>query len=117
MPMLPKPNRLPSSKFVQVLRRGKRVTLPAMVLVYQANDLNLARFGFVVSAKIDKRATGRNRMKRLLREAVRLMLPQMEKGTDGVIVVRKSLLSLKYPEVERLVKAILFQARVLRSQY
>ena len=45
------------------------------------------RFGLAVSRKVDPRAVGRNRIKRVLRENVRHLRPQLA-GGDYVIVAR-----------------------------
>ena len=46
-----------------------------------------ARLGLAVSRKVDPRAVGRNRIKRILREATRRMRPQLA-GGDYVVVAR-----------------------------
>ncbi len=88
--MLPTINRLPSVDVSPLLRRGTRVHEQSFDVVYIPKE-NGFRFGFVVSAKVDKRATARNRIKRLLREAVRSMLPELVRGVDCVIVARQSM--------------------------
>lgn len=85
--MLPATNRLPSIDVSPLLRRGARIREQSFDVVYIVKE-NGFRFGFVVSAKVDKRATVRNRIKRLLREAVQRMLPDLSQGIDCVIVAR-----------------------------
>ena len=46
-----------------------------------------ARLGLAVSRKVDTRAVGRNRIKRVLRNATRHLLMQMARG-DFVVVAR-----------------------------
>jgi len=48
-----------------------------------------SRFGFVISNKIDKRATRRNSLKRRIRAVVEEKLPQIPGGIDVVIQVKK----------------------------
>lgn len=52
------------------------------------NNMDVSRFGFVVSKNIDKRATARNRIKRVLRERVRTLLPNLPTGKDVIIIAR-----------------------------
>jgi ribonuclease P protein component len=85
--MLPAINRLPSTDVSPLLRHGKRIRENFFDIVYSTRETG-ARFGFVVSMKVDKRATGRNRIKRLLREAVQHLLPDFSRGIDCVIVAR-----------------------------
>jgi ribonuclease P protein component len=68
------------------------------------NGLDHPRLGISVSRKKVKTAAGRNRLKRLIREAFRLSRPELPAGLDLVIVprdpaarfadVRRSLLAL-----------------------
>ena len=58
------------------------------------------RYGFVISKKISKRAVDRNKIKRLLSEAVK----KNEVGGKGykiVFLAKKSLLGKKFAEVEK----------------
>src|SRR3546814_18314874 len=48
-----------------------------------------ARLGLAVSRKVDPHAVGRNRIKRVLRDAFRLLRPQLVDG-DYVVVARKA---------------------------
>ena len=88
--MLPKPNRIPSKNIADILRKGARIRGSCVDFVYKNTTLP-PRFSVIVSTKIDKRAVVRNRMKRLVREAVWHILPSMKQGLDGVFIVRKKL--------------------------
>lgn len=82
---------------------GRRVTRPGFVL--QALDTGgesgdgPPRFGFTVTKKIGN-AVVRNRIRRRLREAVRLAAGHAEAATDYVLVGRRAALTLQF---ERLV--------------
>ena len=65
--MLKKINRLSKFKRIENL---KSVTTPFFVLKYKKEDARVAKFGFIVSKKIDKRATVRNKIKRMFQKAV-----------------------------------------------
>ena len=89
--MLPALNRLPSPQIKSVMRHGRRVSVGDVQLIITHNTLNLSRFAFVVPTSVDKRAVWRNRLRRLVRESVRLVLPKIAPGWDGVFLIRKSL--------------------------
>lgn len=72
------------------------------------------RFAFVVSVKADKRATERNRMKRMLREAVQHLFPAVRTGVDAVFVVRGKLPEATH-EVEPLIREVLTKIGVVLS--
>jgi len=99
--MLPKENRLIDDyDFHRVKRLGKTYHGPIFSLtVARRKTAGPSRFGFVISTKIDKRATVRNRIKRLLREAVRARLAKVPNGFDLVFVVRPKIVSKSYEEV------------------
>ena len=86
--MLPRPHRLPSQAFKEVFKKGKRLHTQELQIITLENNMNVSRFGFIVSTKIDKRATVRNRIKRILREKVRNLLPELQPGKDIIIVAR-----------------------------
>jgi ribonuclease P protein component len=89
--MLPKKFRLHADKdIVSLVRRGKTFFLPQLTVKYQYNSLNLLRIGFVVSTKVDKRAVVRNKVKRRMREAIRLELAKINVGTDLLVIAKKS---------------------------
>lgn len=73
----------------------------------EAKDPKDLRFGFIVSTRIDKRATVRNRAKRVLREAVRLRLEKFPLGHDVVFVLRKAIISKSYEEVSAALDKVL----------
>ena len=58
------------------------------------NEAMNTRFGFVVSNKIDKRASRRNGLKRRLRAVIQELLPNVKPGFDIVIQVKTN---FEYP--------------------
>lgn len=54
------------------------------------NNLSFSRFGFIISNKIDKRATRRNGLKRRLRSLASGVLDQVKPGYDIVVMVKTS---------------------------
>lgn len=72
--------------FDRIFRDGRRVALPALAL-HWLDDGQPARLGLAVSRKVDARAVGRNRIKRILREAFRHLRPALANGAY-VLVAR-----------------------------
>jgi len=105
--MFPKLNRLPHEAFTHVFHIGKRLKEENFLLVFVPNNLKICRFAVRVGVKIDKRATQRNRMKRLIREAIRKLLPDMKNGFDIVIIAQKNFSEKKEKEIEHSLKEIL----------
>ena len=91
--MLSKKHRLPLRyELHRVQKEGEVYQFPYFALLLARNNLGFSRFAFIVSNKIHKRATKRNRIKRLLRESVRSFLPITKPGFDGVFLAKKSIL-------------------------
>ena len=91
--MLLKENRLKKKKdFEKVFKTGKGYKEDFLLLKIRENNLKTSRFGFVVSKKFSKKALIRNRIKRQLRELVKLKLSKIKKGIDAVILTVPALL-------------------------
>ena len=72
--------------FDRVFADAKRTASP-LLAVHLLREPGLARLGLAVSRKVDPRAVGRNRIKRVLRDATRRLRPQLA-GGDYVVVAR-----------------------------
>lgn len=81
---------------------------------YVRSDLKI---GFVVPKKVHKSAVRRNRIKRQIREVVRLMLKndQIKEGFMCSIIAKPLILGKKYEEIAVDVRNVLKKARMLRS--
>src|ERR1035437_1996162 len=93
--MLKRENRL--SKIVRGVGEKKYFSPLFHVRVSESNT-DKARFGFVVSKKIDKRAIIRNQTKRVLRSAVEQFINNATRK-DIIIVSKKNLLPKEEDEV------------------
>ena len=105
--MLPSKNRLPAFDIRNVMRRGRRISSGSVQLVVSSGAASGSRFAFIVSTSVDKRATRRNRMKRLLRESVQKKLEAVSQ-IDGVFIVKKGLPDTQ-AEVDKIVSSIMYQ--------
>ena len=72
-----------------ILKRSSELSTPYFNLKIQANTEGGSRFGFIVSKKIDKRATVRNRIKRVLRSCIEESLPKIKHGYDFLFILKK----------------------------
>lgn len=89
-------------------QQGRRVSGDVFDFRYRETDAPLPRFAVVVPARVDKRATARNRMKRLVHESLAGLLPRL-KPVDGIFVVKKHLPSTQ-KQVQTMVEALLEKA-------
>jgi len=99
--------------FDSVFKRGRASYGNNMGVKAADNNLSYSRFGIVVSAKVSKKAVDRNRVKRLIREAIRLNLAKLAVGKDCVIIAQPLLLGKEFKEVETELKKHLNKLRLL----
>jgi ribonuclease P protein component len=113
--MLNKKFRLHYTKdILVVLRRGRMVSNNFLVIKYLANNLLSSRATVVVSTKISKKAVVRNRIKRRLREVLRLSWPQLKIGYDLIVQPKVAILQVKdFSEIKIGLEGLLKQAKIL----
>ncbi len=75
--------------FQKVYRRGKYSATAFLVIYGLNNNTDITRIGITTSKKVGK-SVKRNRMRRLIKENIRVLYDQLAKGIDIVIVARKT---------------------------
>jgi ribonuclease P protein component len=111
--MLSPSHRLPASEIPRVMRRGVRIVGKNLQILVHKSEQDVSRFAFIVSTKVDKRATVRNRVRRLMSESVRLSMNQIKPGYDCVIIAGRSLIGLNQADVSKIVIELLKKASLL----
>ena len=88
-----------NSDFRRLYARGARASTPYLALYCRKNRLGVSRCGFTVSTKLGG-AVVRNRVRRRLREIVRLNAHRMRPGYDVVLVARERAVGCEYRRLE-----------------
>ena len=88
-----------NSDFHRLYARGKSAVTPYLALYVRKNRLGVSRCGYTVSTKLGG-AVVRNRVRRRLREIVRLNAPRMRPGYDVVVVARSRAVGCEYRRLE-----------------
>ncbi len=85
-----------------------------MVLCLQQNDQPVSRCGFVTSRRIGG-AVERNRARRRLNEAVRLLWDLVEPGWDLIWIARPSVNEAEFLDLQDACARLLRRARLLKQ--
>lgn len=84
--------------------RGRSQVSPFLVTYVRKNRFGFCRVGITTGKKVGK-AVERNRCRRLIREAYRLLAPQIQGNWDIVFVARTRTASATMPQVKAAMKA------------
>ncbi|MEK7604993.1 MAG: ribonuclease P protein component [Patescibacteria group bacterium] len=94
--MLPKLNRLPHSRRIA---GGSSFPSPFFLVKYTSNGLGYPRFGIIISKKVDKRATIRNRIRRLLHQFIQEHMHEFSVNKDYLFIIHQP-----FPELSEDIK-------------
>ena len=104
-----------NSLFRAVYSQGASFADRYLVLYKLVNDEKLSRFGITVSGKVGK-AVVRNKIKRRLKEIIRLCPKPLKEGYDIVILARKPASEADYASLEKSVMRLLAKADMLKER-
>ncbi len=116
-----------SEDFKRVRRSGKSYAHPLVVLIVQARDQRSTTAPHALGGDVDQphvkvgvtagRTVGtavyRNRAKRLLREAMRPLVPSIASGLDLILIARPGLVSATLAETRQALLTLLQRAKIL----
>ncbi len=101
-----------SEDFKRVRQSGKSYAHPLVVLIVQANEEMKVRAG-VVAGRTVGNAVKRNRAKRLIREAMRPLIPSLASGRDLILIARPALVSSTLTETREALLTVLHRAGLI----
>ncbi len=101
-----------SQDFKRVRQSGKSYAHPLIVLVAQTNEEMGLRVG-VAAGRTVGTAVKRNRAKRLLREAVRPLLPSLASGWDLLLIARPALVSSTLADTRQALLNVFRRAKLI----
>ena len=83
---------------------------------YIKTDSKYSRFAFVVSTSISKKAVIRNKIRRQLREIVRLLIKdgKIKPGHDGAFYTKQPIIEKKYQDLEKTTRYLLHKANLIK---
>ena len=105
-----------SEDFKRVRRSGKSYAHPLVVLIVQTHDQPRLKIG-VAAGRTVGTAVYRNRAKRLLREAMRTLIPSIASGLDLILIARPGLVSATLEDTRRALLNLLQRAQILTPRH
>jgi ribonuclease P protein component len=101
-------------RFKRVRQAGASYAHPYLVLYVLPNGLDISRSGFVTSRRIGK-AIVRNRARRRMSEAVRLVWDLVEPGWDMVWIARPAINEAEFTALQQASVRLLRRAGILQT--
>jgi len=98
--------------FVRLRQEGRAFSHSSMVLNWMPNGLPHNRYGLITSKKLGS-AVARNRVRRRLREVVRLLHPRLRAGFDIVVIARPGLVGKPFVAMQRILEELSQRAGLL----
>jgi len=105
-----------SEDFKRVRRSGKSYAHPLVVLIVQRNDQPRVKVG-VAAGRTVGTAVYRNRAKRLLREAMRTLIPNIASNLDLILIARPGLTSASLEDARLALINLLERAQILTPSH
>lgn len=102
-----------SIDFKRVRNAGKSYAHPLVVLVASPSTEETLKVGVTAGRSVGG-AVERNRAKRLLREAMRLLIPGVRTGWDLILIARKPLATASFDQVQATLLQLMQRAKLLK---
>ncbi len=113
--MLAKKRRLKFYEIELVKKTGQHYSTPFFSLLY-CKSSGISRFASVFSRKIDKRATVRNRAKRLLMGTVREMLEEIKEGYLFLFLAKRTIIGQEKDILREAITKAFSEINLLRQK-
>ena len=101
-----------TSEFKKVFSEGRRIEGKNLIIFISKNDYNFNRFGIIVKKETGK-AVVRNKIKRWLREAFRLINKKLSPGYDIIVLAKNNIKKSDYFEICYDLESLFYKGKLL----
>lgn len=98
-----------------VLRGAKSFSTQYFRLNLAKNNLEISRFAFVVSKKIDKRAVVRNSLKRKVRSNIEEIFDKIKGGNDFIFYPKQTAIKATRDQIQEEIKNLFEKNQLLKK--
>nr|WP_300002712.1 ribonuclease P protein component [Tissierella sp.] len=102
-------------EFKNIYKTGKNYWNRNLVLYVKKNGLTETRVGYTITKKIGN-AVVRNKIRRRMKEIVRLNFHNIKEGYDLVFIAKRSILNIPYQELEGSMIHIMSISKLLKKR-
>jgi len=111
--MLIKEKRIKKRKeFEAIFKNSKSLRDNLFILKVAKNNLQISRFGFIVSQKVSKKAVVRNKVRRRLVATIKAEEKNIKEGNDLVFIALSGIEKKEFSEIKEAVNNALVKAGV-----
>ena len=108
-------NRLRTNEdFLKVYRNGKNYWNRNLTIYVKKNNLHISRFGYSITKKIGNSVV-RNKLRRRMKEIVRLNFDCIKPGYDVIIIPKRNTVEIDYKELESAILHLFKNSRLLEK--
>jgi len=111
--MIAQKNRLKKADFEQIFQNGNKSYNQYCNIRYLSNGLDYCRFAVIVSNKISKKATERNKVRRRVKAVLQNNLSNFSNNYDIIITILSPLAKLDYNKLQENLLNLLKNNRLL----
>lgn len=94
---------------------GSKLYAKHFLILVAPSSRECSRLGITVTTKVEKRAVGRNYLKRCIREVFRLHHDKLKSKVDLIVIARNDSQTLDFEAIERELIGALRNGRLLKS--
>ena len=114
--MLSKKYKITKKKdFENIFRQGASFKEGNLILKTNHNSFGINRFALIVSQKVSKKATVRNRIRRQLKELIRPQARNMKKGMDCLFIVLPGLEKENFQGLAKILNNLFKKAGIINE--
>lgn len=111
--MIAQKNRLKKADFELIFKNGNKKFNHFLNVRFLKNKLDYCRFAVIISNKISKKATERNKIKRRLKAVLKEKMPEFSDNYDLIITVLPPLKEVDFSETKDILLNLLKKSNLL----